>query len=125
MDINKFATRYWNHIAAQDEGEIRKYFHEDAYVRWHNTNEHFNIEEFLRANCDYPGSWHGEVERVEHIGGNIIVTVARVWSEDNSFHVTSFFEMKDHKIMTLDEYWGEESTAPQWRIDKHIGQAIR
>lgn len=39
MDINAFVTRYWNPIAAQNEEELRKYFHEDACVRWHNTGE--------------------------------------------------------------------------------------
>ena len=48
----------------------------------------------MRANCDYPGSWCGEVERVECIE-NTIITVTRVWSSKSSFHVTSFFEMKD------------------------------
>lgn len=123
MDINRFATQYWNHIAAQDEEELRKYFHKDACVRWHDTNEQFNVEEFIRANCDYPGSWCGEVERVEHVE-NIIITVAHVWSKENSFHVTSFFGMKDDKIKVLDEYWGEDGLVPQWRIDKHIGQPI-
>lgn len=123
MNIDKFVTQYWNHVAAQDEEELRKYFHEDACVRWHGTNEQFNVEEFLRANCDYPGSWHGKVERIEHYG-NIIITVTHVWSKGSSFHATSFFEMRDNKIKVLDEYWSEDGTAPQWRIDKHIGQPI-
>lgn len=124
MDINQFATQYWKHIAKQDEKELEKYFHEDAFVRWHNTNEQFRVKEFLRANCEYPGSWCGEVERVEQIG-NVVITVTRVWSNEASFHVTSFFEMKDNKIVTLDEYWGDDGIAPQWRIDKHIGWPIR
>jgi hypothetical protein len=124
MDINRFASQYWQHIAAQDEQELRKYFLQDACVRWHNTNEQFNVEEFMRANCDYPGSWSGEVERVEHME-NKIITVARVWSTTISFHVTSFFEMEDSKIKSLDEYWSEDGSAPQWRLDKHLGQPIR
>ena len=71
----------------------------------------------MRANCDYPGSWCGEVERVEYIE-NTIITVTRVWSSKSSFHVTSFFEMKDDKIKVLDEYWGEDGFVPQWRIEK-------
>lgn len=25
----------------------------------------------------------------------------------------------------MDEYWGDDGEAPQWRIDKHIGTEIR
>lgn len=124
MSINQFVIQYWNHIAAQNEEELKKYFHDNACIRWHNTNEQFTVSEFLRANCDYPGSWNGEVERIEQIG-NIIITATHVWSEENSFHVTSFFKMAAEKIMALDEYWGDDGTAPQWRIDKSIGRAIR
>lgn len=124
MDVNQFIIQYWKHIAAQNEEDLIKYFHEDACIRWHNTNELFNVSEFLRANCDYPGSWNGEVERIEHIG-NIIITAAHVWSKESSFLVTSFFEMLEDRIKVLDEYWGNDDTAPQWRIDKNIGKPIR
>lgn len=63
MNIHEF----WKAVLVQDENEIRKYFHEDAYVNWHCTNEHFN----------------------------------------------------------LDEYWADDSDAPQWRLDKHIGTVIK
>jgi hypothetical protein len=123
VNVNQFIIRYWGYVADQNEEELKKCFHEDACIRWHNTNEQFNVSEFLRANCDYPGSWSGEVRRIEHLG-NVLITVARVWSKERSFHVTSFFEMRGDKIKFLDEYWGDDDTAPQWRIDKKIGKPI-
>ena len=36
MNVHNF----WKAVLQQDEQEIRKYFHEDAYVNWHCTNEH-------------------------------------------------------------------------------------
>ena len=59
MNIQQF----WESILAQDEQKIRTYFHPKAYVNWHCTNEHFSVEEFIQANCEYPGEWGGEVER--------------------------------------------------------------
>lgn len=47
--------QFWKAVLAQDEKEIRKYFHKDAYVNWHCTNEHFTIDEYIIANCEYPG----------------------------------------------------------------------
>jgi hypothetical protein len=124
MDIKNFINEYWKHVAFQNELELKNYFHEDACIRWHNTNEQFNVSEFLRANCDYPGNWSGEVERIEQTG-NTVITVTHVWTKGVSFHVTSFFEIIEEKIKTLDEYWGEDGTAPQWRKDMHIGRPIR
>lgn len=75
------------------------YFHENAYVNWHCTNEHFNVEEFIRVNCEYPGKWDGEIER-KHCMGDLLITVTHVYTKDKnlSFHVTSFFKIKEDKI---------------------------
>lgn len=51
MNIEK----YWNDIVRQDADAIRNYFDKNAYINWHNSNEHFNVDEFIRANCEYPG----------------------------------------------------------------------
>lgn len=36
----------------------------DSYINWHCTNECFNLDEFVIANCEYPGDWDSTVERV-------------------------------------------------------------
>lgn len=64
MNIEKF----WQDVLAQDAEAMKMYFHENAYVNWHCTNEHFNVEEFIRANCEYPGEWDGEMERKHCMG---------------------------------------------------------
>lgn len=124
MDINNFIIEYWKNIASQNEMELKKFFHEVACIRWHNTNEQFNVSEFLRANCEYPGDWSGEVERIEK-ARNTVITVTHVWTKGMSFHVTSFIEIIEGKIKTLDEYWGDDGPIPQWRKDMHIGKPIR
>lgn len=59
--------------------------------------------------------------------GNLLVTVANVYPKDKSasFHVTSFIKIVNDKIISLDEYWADDSDAPQWRLDKHIGTVIK
>ena len=106
--------QFWNDVLEQNADALRDYFHENAYINWHCTNEHFTVEEFIIANCEYPGAWGGEVERVEKIN-DLIVTVT---------HVTSFIITVDDKIAAIDEYWADDGIAPQWRLDKHIGTAI-
>lgn len=122
MDICKF----WKAVLEQKADIIRKFFDKDAYINWHCTNEHFSVDEFIIANCEYPGDWDGEVERVEKIN-DLFITVTHVYPKDKtlSFHVTSFIKVIDDKIPAVDEYWADDGTAPDWRLEKHIGKPIR
>lgn len=42
-----------------------------------------------------------------------------------SCHCTSFIRLEDDKIISLDEYWGDDGEVPQWRQEMHIGTQIR
>ena len=42
---------FWKDILGQNANAIRGYFDKDAYINWHCTNEHFNVDEFIVANC--------------------------------------------------------------------------
>lgn len=122
LDIEDF----WKNVLEQNAEGLKGYFHKNAYVNWHNTNEHFTAEEFIRANCEYPGKWAGEIERKE-TAGNLIITATHVYSRDKalSFHVTSFIRAEGDRIASIDEYWGDDGQPPQWRLDKHIGAPIK
>ena len=115
MDINAF----WKDVISQNREALPSYFLPDAVIRWHCTNEQFSVAEYVHVNCDYPGKWKGEIERVENAGG-IIVLAGRVFSADNekeSFHVVSFIKLKNDKIAELDEYWADDGEPPEWRIN--------
>lgn len=122
MDIYQF----WRDVLEQNADALKGYFDEHAYINWHCTNEQFNVDEFIIANCEYPGEWQGEVERVE-TRDDFVITVAHVYPKDRtlSFHVTSFIKVVDDKIVAVDEYWAEDGVAPDWRLHKQIGKAIK
>lgn len=122
MDIYQF----WKDVLEQNADAIRGYFDKNAYINWHCTNEHFNVDEFIIANCEYPGDWEGEVERVEKTD-DLWITVTHVYPKDRtlSFHVTSFIKIMDDKITAVDEYWADDGTSPKWRLDKRIGVQIK
>ncbi len=122
MDIYDFITA----VLEQDAVEIRAFFHSDAYINWHNTNEHFSVEEYIRANCEYPGNWTGEIEKIIQ-AQNMLVVATHVCSTDRkiSCHCTSFIQLSNDKIACMDEYWGDDGDVPQWRKDKHIGTQIK
>lgn len=117
---------YWHAVLHQDADAMRAYFAPGAQVKWHNTNEQFTVEEFIRANCEYPGDWDGEIEHTLRTDTHII-TAVHVFSPDRqlSFHVTSFLRMEKDKIAAIDEYWGDDGDAPQWRKDLHLGSKIK
>ena len=116
---------YWDAVLRQDAQAMRRFFHPEALVRWHNTKEQFTVEEFIHANCAYPGDWEGTIKRIENIG-SLLVTVTQAYTCDRSlsFHVVSFFQMENSLIMAIDEYWGDDGDAPQWRQEMHIGSRI-
>ena len=121
MDVKAF----WNDVVSQNADDLTSYFLDDAVVRWHCTNEQFSVPEYVRANCEYPGEWRGEIERVEECGETAVIA-GRVFSADGreSHHVVSFIKMKDGLIEELDEYWTEDGDAPSWRKEMKIGRSI-
>ena len=120
------AAAYWAATLAQRPDEMAAFFAPDATVRWPNTNELFTAAEFIRANCEYPGRWEGEIERVEAMGP-LLVTVVRVFDAPRtvSFHVISFFRVEEGRIAALEEYWGDDGPPPAWRQALHLGRPIR
>ena len=116
---------FWKAVLEQDRAAIKGFFQSTAYVNWHCTNECFTVDEFIQANCEYPGDWDGKVERVE-CAGNLIITTAHVFAKDrsSSFHVVSFFRIEDEKIVSVDEYWSDDGEVPLWRKEMCIGKPI-
>ena len=97
---------FWKAVLGQNENEIRKYFQNDAYINWHCTNERFNVDEFIIANCEYPGDWEGILHfpryaREEHI--------ARERTEE----LLSIFHMESH----ADERAGSLPYGAQRRLE--------
>ncbi|MGC6175534.1 nuclear transport factor 2 family protein [Lacrimispora sp. 38-1] len=107
---------YWKYVAEQNADQLLTFFHENGVICWHCTNEQFTVTEFIKVNCEYPGKWNGELERMEQIG-DLIITVAHIWSDEVSCHVVSFFQMEYGKIKQLDEYCGDDGEIPTWRLD--------
>lgn len=118
MDLSCVASEFWRDVAAQDRERLPTHFLPDAVITWPNTNEHFSVADFIRANCEYPGSWCADVVRME-TSADLVITVTRVWHKQtgHSFHVVSFFKFREGKIALLHEYWGDDGPPPKWRIE--------
>ncbi len=121
MDINAF----WKDVLAQNEEALPAYFHPDATIRWHCSDEEFTVAEYVRANCTYPGEWDGVIERIEPLANGWVTAVA-VWPEgrETRHHVVSFFTVDGEKITGLDEYWADDGDVPLWRQRLSLGRRI-
>ena len=78
MDIDRF----FKTVLSQNAEELRKFFQKNAVIKWHCTNEVFTLVEYIKANCEYPGNWNGEIERIEE-NANTIILACRVFPRDN------------------------------------------
>lgn len=122
MDISAFL----HDVLSKNRNALPSFFCDDAVIRWHCTNEQFTVSEFISANCDYPGEWDGEMERIEAFGDTVVLA-GRVFLTDQSalFHVVSFIKLYNDRIIELDEYWADDGDAPAWRKEMKIGRPIR
>ena len=113
-------------VIKQDAERIRPFFAPDARIRWHCTNECFTVEEYILADCAYPGRWEGMIESIRR-ADDCTVIVTRVYSADRraSFHCVSFLQISGDRIVALDEYWADDGAPPDWRRAMKIGSPIR
>lgn len=120
-----FITSFWNAVASQNAEKLAAFFNEEALIRWYNTNEEFSVQDFITATCKYPDQWACTIKSMIECE-NQIITVTNVLNltKNISLYATSFFTLKHSKISLLEEYWGDNGEAPQWRLDLGIGSKI-
>ena len=117
---------FFKAVLSQKPDKLRKIFLKNAMIEWPCTNERFTLEEYVRANCEYPGDWDGEILSIlPALEQTVLIT--KVWPKDKSasFHCVSVIRWKKNKIVALTEYWSDDGSAPQWRQEMGIGTPIR
>ena len=117
-------AKFVSAVARQDAAALEKFFLPDAIIRWHDSNEEFTVPEYIRANCEYPGAWGGQLQRVEATDSGVAM-VTKIFSDEMTVLVTAFVTLTGGKISLLDEYYCDyNDDTPQWRKDMKIGRAI-
>ena len=111
-------------VAKQDAAALRRFFANDAIICWHDSNEQFSVEEYIRANCEYPNKWSGEIQRVGQTNEGIVI-LSKIYSDNFTTFATAFITLEEGKIVRLDEYYADYSDKiPDWRRDMKIGKPI-
>jgi hypothetical protein len=119
------ADAFFRAVIEQNADALRAFFHQDAWVDWLCTSERFTVDEYIRANCEYPGDWRGAIEKCVWTQDGCVLA-AKVWPKDESasFHVVSFVQIAQGKITSMEEYWADDGPAPEWRRKMSIGRPI-
>jgi len=122
---------FFEAVISQDAEKLRQFFEPDAMIFWANTNEEFTVDEYIRANCEYPGTWHGLMEDVDEIVPfdpyePKMLYIAKVWDDNgNTSRVVGridFGNTENELIQRLIEYWSDIGEPPEWRIKMNIGK---
>lgn len=116
---------FFDAVLGQEPQKLRGFFQKDAVIDWPCTNERFTPEEYVRANCEYPGEWEGESCSILPAEGHAVL-ITRVWPRNKSasFHCVSVIRWDRSGIASLTEYWSDDGPAPKWRRDMGIGRPI-
>lgn len=105
---------FWDNMCEQSYHELANLFHKDAVIEWPNTNEVFNVKDFIMVNAKYPGNWKEKICHM-HVCDDKIISETHVDNGTVSFYAISIFTIKDGLIVQLKEYWSENGKAPEWR----------
>jgi hypothetical protein len=125
MIINEEAIkRFWQLIDVAEFEEAGELISPNAVIRLWNTREQFSKDKYIEGNRIYPGRWRIRIDRLECFN-NLVVSVVHVAGDDISFYATSFFSLEEGQIIRIDEYWGENSEPPEWRVKASLSETFR
>ena len=107
--------KFWQFLNDAEFDNFSLVMQKNAKVILANTNESFkSCLDYIEFNKNYPGRWFASLENLVNTD-NQVVTIYKVYSEQETHFVTSVFEFSDNLISKITEYWGEIGEPPEWR----------
>jgi hypothetical protein len=116
MKTYELVTKFWNYFSNQEWEKAKELLDQDFIATWPQSRERIlGPDNFININRHYPGNHKIQIKKLFEIENKIITTV---WMEADTGQKTfanSFFEIKNNKIISVEEYWAEPYVAPKWR----------
>lgn len=124
MDELTLVNTFWTYMTQRNFHKLDTLFCKEATIIWPNTTEIFTVDQFIAVNINYPGNWTEAILDIYQTTKEVI-TITLIDDENVSFHTVSIFTCKDGQIQQLKEYYADDGTPPQWRLDfmKHYMQS--
>ena len=98
----------------QEWDKLLEFFDYDAQIYWPNTNERFSVEKFVEINRNYPGDWRVNIKKILN-SYNTVISVVGLTDGQKSLHAISFFYFVEGFVASLEEYWSEDGSPPDFR----------
>lgn len=124
LDLKPLVYAFWDTMNKKKWDELTAFFDQTAVIRWPNTNEKFNVADYIKVNREYPSVWNLEVEDVQ-ISERNLVSVIHIKSKNTgtSLRAVSFFRFENGKIQSLKEYFADDIAIPAWRTAMLHGES--
>jgi len=107
---------FWKRMSLQEWDQLEKMFPAEARIFWPNTAETFTPETYINVNRNYPGQWRLDLEKLEETNDSIItVTRIKALNEAVSLRAISFFRFQGEAIISLTEFFADDTIMPEWR----------
>lgn len=106
----------WSLMSDQKWIECKALFHPEFIAEWPQSRERFiGADSFIDMNSTYPGNHKIEILKII-CSVNTVVSAVYVYADTGQkAFATSFFEIKDDKVLKVTEFWGEPYDSPKWR----------
>ena len=125
IDILK---KYWIIMEQRDisvKQEMYDFFHANAKIYLHDTNELLTREELIDYNFEFDQEWYVAIDRIDELVNGQFVTITFHRSKNWIRFITSFFTFTHDKISELHEYYAQCDEIPQWRTDLTDNEKIK
>ncbi|MDD3958335.1 MAG: hypothetical protein PHW40_01620 [Candidatus Izemoplasmatales bacterium] len=110
----KTVHHLWRWMGEGRWDQIAELFSENAKIYWPNTEEAFDVSTYIRINQHYPGTWLLTEMDIQTCDRDV-VSVVKIEGENAVLFAISFFTFKAGKIITIREYFAENTPIPDWR----------
>lgn len=117
LDPGAVVRAIWQRTESRDWHGVAELIDPAFVCEWPESRERFmGREAWITMNVNYPSDWHIVVDDVVAQGDSVASRV-RVSDENGVFHASSFWQLRDGRVVRLTEYYVREGSAvpPEWR----------
>jgi len=112
MGTEATVTALWRLFDQRRFEDTRPLFAPDFIAEWPQTRERITgPEDFIQLNRAYPGAWRCSLKDIV-VSGDRAVTEVEITDGNCMVHATSFFTLRDGKIVKAREFFADPGDPP-------------